>query len=158
MQKVSVLAMDVDGTLTDGKLHISSQGELFKTFHVKDEYGIRVLLAENNIIPVIITGKSSKILEYRAKEMGVQQIYQGVADKAECIRTITASFGFSLKTVACIGDDLNDIPMMQLCGIRGCPRDAVLAVKKLCDYICDTDGGQGAVREFIEWILHTSRS
>ena len=157
MQQISILAMDVDGTLTDGKIHISPQGELFKSFHVKDGYGIHVLLSEYNIIPVIITGRKSEILEYRAKELGVKQVYQGIADKAKCICTVASSMNVPLKMVACIGDDLNDMPMMQLCGVRGCPADAAFEIKEICNYICKTNGGSGAVREFIDWLLYANR-
>lgn len=150
---IKAVVFDVDGTLTDGKIHISESGELFKSFDVKDGYGIRNILPTYGIIPVIITGRTSKIVEFRAKELGIEYLYQGIKDKAGCVRDIAEKMDIPLNHIACIGDDLNDIPMMELCGLRGCPSDAVADVKEICDYVCKSAGGHGAVREFIEWLI-----
>lgn len=150
--RIKLLFMDVDGTLTDGRLHISPAGECFKSFHVKDGYGIRHILPRYGITPVIITGRSSKIVSYRAEELGIQAVYQNIADKAGCVREIAAAFQLSAAEMAYIGDDLNDLPAMELCGVRGCPADAVSAVKEICGYVCVNPGGGGAVREFIDWL------
>lgn len=152
MEEIRLLVIDVDGTLTDGKIHISDQGELFKSFDVKDGYGIHRILPEYGIIPVIITGRKSKIVERRAEELGIRHLYQGVADKAACVRAVSTDLNVPLEQTACIGDDLNDLPMLELCGVRGCPEDAVAGVQTVCDYICKAPGGHGAVREFIEWL------
>ncbi len=152
MVKIRCLVMDVDGTLTDGQIHISSEGELFKSFDVKDGYGIHKLLPQYGIIPVIITGRRSAIVERRAKELEIGHLYQGVTDKAACLRELAAALEIPLAQIACIGDDLNDLPMLELCGVCGCPADAVQAVRDSCDYVCAAPGGHGAVREFIEWL------
>ena len=145
--------MDVDGTLTDGQIHISAEGELFKSFDVKDGYGIHNILPQHGIVPVIITGRRSAIVERRAKELDIERLYQGVTDKAACLRELAAALDIPLSEAACIGDDLNDLPMMELCGVNGCPADAVQAVKDRCRYVCAAPGGRGAVREFIEWLV-----
>lgn len=150
--RIKFLFMDVDGTLTDGKLHISSAGESFKSFYARDGYGIRYILPQYGITPVIITGRSSEIVSYRAEELGIQAVYQNIADKAGCVREIAATYQLSSAEMAYIGDDLNDLPAMELCGVRGCPVDAVSAVKKICGYVCINPGGGGAVREFIDWL------
>lgn len=150
---ICVLVMDVDGTLTDGQIHISLDGELFKSFDVKDGYGIHTILPQYSIVPVIITGRRSAIVERRAEELGIEHLYQGMADKAACLRELTAALGIPLSEIACIGDDLNDLPMMELCGVTGCPADAVQEVKDRCGYVCQAHGGHGAVREFIEWLI-----
>lgn len=151
-KNIRVLVMDVDGTLTDGKIHIASTGELFKSFHVKDGYGIHNILPAHGIIPVIITGRTSEITAHRVKELGIRHLYQNVTDKAKAVQDIVSEMGIPLESVACIGDDLNDLAMMRFCGICGCPADAGSEVQAACDYICKAPGGNGAVREFIEWL------
>lgn len=151
---VQILIMDVDGTLTDGKIYMGSDGEVMKAFDVKDGYGIRNILPQYGIIPIIITGRTSAIVEHRAKELRICHLYQEITDKSKCIQDISMALNIPLERMACIGDDLNDLPMMQICAVSGCPSDAVQAVKEKCDYICTRSGGHGAVREFIEWIVY----
>lgn len=148
-----MLVLDVDGTLTDGKINMGPSGEQFKSFDVKDGYGIKLLLPEHEIIPVIITGRVSAIVENRARELGVEHLYQGVEDKAACLRKVAQGLGIPLEQAACMGDDLNDLPMMELCGFAACPSDAVRIVKERCGYVCSAAGGHGAVREFVEWLV-----
>lgn len=149
--KIKVLVMDIDGTLTDGKIHISDEGEVFKSFNVKDGYGIANLY-KIDILPVIITGRKSKIVEYRAKELNIKEIYQGVHNKVDKLKYICEKYKISLKEVAYIGDDINDLECINICGISACPNDAVEEVLDSVDYICKKNGGEGAVREFINFI------
>jgi len=148
-----LLFMDVDGTLTDGKLCISANGELFKSFNVKDGYGINVICKENGIIPVIITARMSEIVVKRATEIGITEIYQGVSDKTICMHKIVEKYGLCKENCAYIGDDIPDIACMELCQYSGCPADAVKQVKEKSKYICSETGGNGAVREFIDWLV-----
>lgn len=145
--------MDVDGTLTDGKIYMGGNGEVVKAFDIKDGFGIHDILPQHEITPIIITGRTSAIVERRAEELGIRHLYQGIRDKAACLRTIASKHNIPFEQMACIGDDQNDLPMMELCGLSGCPGDAVQAVKDKCDYICVYSGGHGAVREFIEWLI-----
>ena len=153
MKKIKLLVMDVDGTLTDGKIYMSSTGEAVKAFNIKDGCGIHDLLIPAGIIPVILTGRKSEIVLNRCKELGITEIYQGISRKTEVLRQIVGN----LSETAYIGDDINDLPCMQLVkeagGIVGCPSDAVKAVKEISDYIAEHEGGNGAVRDFIEWLL-----
>ena len=149
--KIKVLVMDIDGTLTDGKIHISDEGEVFKSFNVKDGYGIANLY-KIDILPVIITGRKSKIVEYRAKELNINEVYQGVHNKVDKLKYICEKYKISLKEVAYIGDDINDLECMKICGISACPNDAAEEVLDSVDYICKKNGGEGAVREFINFI------
>lgn len=157
--KIRLLVMDVDGTLTDGKIYMSAQGELFKAFDIKDGYAIHDLLPEMSITPVIITGRESKIVENRCRELGIQHCYQGCRDKAAKLQEVAGMLGIYgnaqgvYQEIAYIGDDINDLPCMEVCGVKACPSDAVPEVKEFCDYICTAPGGRGAVREFIEWIV-----
>jgi 3-deoxy-D-manno-octulosonate 8-phosphate phosphatase (KDO 8-P phosphatase) len=150
---INYLVMDVDGTLTDGKIYIGNSGEICKAFSIRDGYGICNMAIPKGIIPVVITGRKSEIVLNRCKELGIEHIYQGVSDKEQALKAVTSS----LSEVAYIGDDINDIPCMNLVkksgGIVGCPKDAAKEVLKLADYVSKFVGGNGAVRDFIEWIL-----
>lgn len=151
--RIKLLAMDVDGTLTDGKIHISDCGEIFKSFDSKDGYALKILLPEAEIIPVIITGRHSKIVELRAQELNIVEVMQDISDKARSLDSLTEKYRVSYEEIAFIGDDLNDLSAMKLCGVSGCPADAVDEVKSAVDYVCNNNGGCGAVREFVEWIV-----
>ena len=151
--KIKMLVMDVDGTLTDGKIYMGSDGEVFKAFDVKDGYAI-AHLHEAGIIPVIITGRESKIVENRGKELNIKEVYQGVSDKVEKLKEVAKDNGVLLEEVAYIGDDLNDLDCMGICGLSACPNDAIDEVIQNVNYRCKHSGGNGAVREFIEYILN----
>lgn len=150
---IKFLIMDVDGTLTDGKIYMGNTGELCKAFDAKDGLGISMLAIPNGIEPIILTGRMSNIVVNRCKELGIQRIYQGIRDKkSELCKQID-----DLSVAAYIGDDLNDLECMQMIkthgGIIGCPADAASAVIKIADFVSPHDGGSGAVRDFIEWII-----
>ena len=153
MKKIKYLIMDVDGTLTDGKIYMGNTEEVCKAFNVKDGCGIQNIAIPKGIIPVIITGRKSKILLNRCKELGIEQVYQGVSNKIEKLRSITSDF----STVTYIGDDINDLPCMKQIkeagGIVGCPKDAARKVLELVDFVAEHNGGDGAVRDFIEWLI-----
>ena len=150
---IDYLVMDVDGTLTDGKIYIGETGEVFKAFNIKDGYGIHDILLTNKIVPIIITGRKSNIVLNRCREIGISEVYQGVEDKCKELRKIC----HDLRRVAYIGDDVNDYECMKAVnlagGITGCPLDAVASVKEVSSFVSNYKGGEGAVREFIEYIL-----
>lgn len=151
---IKYLIMDVDGTLTDGKIYMGSDGEICKAFNVKDGYGINDIAISEGIIPVIITGRESKILLNRCQELGVVEIHQGIENKVEKMKEIVDDF----SSVAYIGDDMNDIESMYLVkehgGLIACPADAAKQVIAIADFVSTKNGGDGAVREFIEWLLN----
>lgn len=150
---IKYLIMDVDGTLTDGKIYMSPTGEEMKAFNIKDGLGIHDILPIYGITPVIISGRESQIVLNRCKELGITEIYQGQTDKLEKLNEITNELNF----VAFIGDDINDLECMKAVkeagGIVGCPADAVEKVKEIADYISLHNGGDGSVRELIEFII-----
>lgn len=148
--KIKMLVMDVDGTLTDGHIYVSAEGEFMKAFHVQDGYAIAHILPELSVIPVIITGRSSKIVEKRAAELKIAHLHQGITDKLGKLKEIAAELGADASEIAYIGDDVNDLTCIRWCGFTGCPADAVPEVLKAVDYVCSRDGGRGAVREFID--------
>lgn len=153
---IKFIAIDVDGTLTDGKIYMSPSGEAVKAFNIKDGYGIHDMLIPAGVIPIVITGRNSQIVLNRCKELGITEVHQGVHDKTGKIKEIVSD----LSAVGYIGDDLNDISCMKTVkeagGIVGCPADAATAVLEIADYISPHNGGEGAVRDFIEWIIAVS--
>lgn len=162
-----LLLMDVDGTLTDGKIYMGEGGEVCKAFNIKDGCGIHDILIPAGIIPIIITGRKSVIVEKRCKEIGIEEVYQGVKDKRRKLDTLlhklnanvtdAALSPYNYGNIAYIGDDINDLccmePIKEAGGFIGCPADAADKVKAIADFISTQNGGDGAVREFIEWIL-----
>lgn len=153
--KVKILFSDVDGTLTDGKLYYGEYGEAMKVFSVKDGHGLKRLMRDADAFPVILTGRESKFVEVRCKELGISNYHQAVHDKISIIKTYEGKYpdcGF-----AYIGDDDNDLGAMKYIkgngGIIACPCDASDAVIHNSDYVCKHSGGDGAVREFIEYLF-----
>lgn len=162
MSEINFLVLDIDGTLTDGKVYMAVGGEVLKAFNIKDGCGIVDVLPRKKIVPVVITGRSSKIVSNRCVELGIKYVFQGERNKLACLRKFidgyNAEFGteYSLKSVAYIGDDLPDLFCMEAVktagGIAACPADAVIEVKELCDFISSKNGGDGAVRDLIDWL------
>ena len=149
MNHIKLLIMDVDGTLTDGKIYMSAEGELLKAFNIKDGYAI-AHLPEKDIIPVIITGRSSKILLKRCGELGILELHQGIENKVSKLLSICDKYQVKPSNVAYIGDDLNDLECIKICGYTAAPADAVKEVLNSVNYVCKHNGGEGAVREFID--------
>lgn len=160
--------MDVDGTLTDGKIFMGSSGELFKMFDIKDGYGIKKIIPEHQIIPVVITARNSRILEHRFRELDVVELHQGVLNKLDKLKEIIAKYSeidnyeYSFKNVIYIGDDIMDVQCMQSVkengGLAACPRDAIKKVLEISDFICTKRAGEGAVRELIDWLIYLRTS
>lgn len=150
---IKYLVLDVDGTMTDGKIYMSANGELMKAFNIKDGYALAHLKA-NGIEPVIITGRSSGIVTRRCEELGIKELYQGVEDKPACLKAFCEKKGVTTQECAYIGDDLNDIDCMSLCGHKAAPSDAIKAVRDKVDFICESRGGEGAVREYCDYLIN----
>lgn len=151
--KMKMLVMDVDGTLTDGHIYVSAEGEMMKAFHVQDGYAIAHILPRMGITPVIITGRSSRIVEKRAAELKISHLHQGIGDKLSKLQEVAAELGATAEEIAYIGDDVNDLDCIRWCGCTACPADAVPEVLEAVDYVCKRDGGRGAVREFIDCVI-----
>ena len=151
--KIKLLVMDVDGTLTDGKIYMGENGEIMKAFDVKDGYAIAHILPEMGIIPVIITGRESKIVENRARELKITELYQGVPNKLEKLKEVAAKYDAAPDEIAYIGDDLNDIECIEYCGFSACPADSVETVKSMVINVCKNNGGCGVIRECIRLMM-----
>lgn len=157
MNKIKLLVLDVDGTLTDGKINMGESGELFKSFSILDGFGIKDMAIPHGIVPTIITGRHSKIVENRALELGITNIFQSKSNKLTVLKEIMAEKSIKTDEIAYIGDDLNDEETILFVkeggGITGAPANAVENIKKIVNYNCERQGGDGAVREFIEYLL-----
>ena len=149
---IKLLALDVDGVLTDGKIILSGAGEL-KNFSVKDGFGIK-LAQKAGIEVCIITGRFSDITAKRAHELGIVHLYNGVDDKFSCFSDICNKLNVDMSSeTAYMGDDLNDMKILKSCFFSGTVSDAPYYIKKEVDFVSQSKGGDGAVREFIEAIL-----
>lgn len=147
-----LLVLDVDGTLTDGAIYMGPDGEVCKRFSAKDGLGLK-LLQSAGVEIAILTGRRSRIVENRAAELGIARVVQGISEKPAALRQLAAEMGVSLTETGYMGDDLNDLSAMCLCGVRACPADAVPEVREACQFVSDFPGGQGAVRQFCEaWL------
>ena len=155
--KAKILMMDVDGTLTDGKIYMGQTGEIMKAFSDKDGYGLMNAL-KHGLVPAIVTGRSSDIVVNRfGTELKVQEIYQGVTDKTAVAVALAEKYDLTLRDCAYIGNDLNDLEVMLAVkdagGLCGCPADSVDRIKDISDFVSPNAGGSGAVRTFIDWLL-----
>lgn len=152
LQKIKLLALDVDGVLTDGSIYISPAGEVFKGFNAKDGMGISCALRSGLQI-AIITGRQSPIVERRCEELGITLLQQGVKDKRLALQQMAQELGLVREEIAYMGDDLNDIPAFKASGLNIVPADAAMEVLAVADIITKASGGRGAVREAITMIL-----
>ncbi|MFO0934088.1 MAG: HAD family hydrolase [Planctomycetota bacterium] len=149
---VRLFVMDVDGTLTDGTLTYGPDGGEWKSFHARDGMGVH-LLHLAGIVPAIVTGRRSDIVERRAQELGIREVVQGVKDKAGEVRRLRTRLGLPAHAVAYVGDDLSDVPPMREAGFAAAPADAAPEVRQAATFVAGSAGGRGAVREAVEALL-----
>lgn len=152
LKNIKALVLDVDGTLTDGTIFISSQGEAMKAFNSADGLGI-VLWKRADYKVFIITGRNSLIVGKRASELNVDEVVQGVEDKANAMKVVAERNSLGLQEICYIGDDLNDVSAMRLCGVSMAVSKSNSLVTETANIVLSKDGGHGAVREGIEIIL-----
>lgn len=149
---IALLVFDVDGCLSDGRISYTSEGEEIKSFSVKDGLAISSWVRMGGKA-AIITGRESKIVARRAKELGVTHLYQGVKDKAQTLARILEEEKLEWSNVAILGDDLNDAAMLKKAGWSFTPNDGAKQIRPLVDTVLTCKGGEGAAREMIEMIL-----
>jgi 3-deoxy-D-manno-octulosonate 8-phosphate phosphatase (KDO 8-P phosphatase) len=152
LARVQLLLLDVDGVLTDGGVTWSNDGVEQKTFNIRDGLGLR-LWQRAGCRAGIVTGRSSRIVQLRAEELGIGIVRQGVEDKLEVAAAIVAECGLSWEQTAFIGDDLPDLPVVERCGIGAAVADACPELVAAADVVTRRPGGRGAVRELIERLL-----
>ena len=151
-QKIELLVLDVDGVFTDGKVGVSENCELFKTFSLRDGMGLENLRS-NGVEVVVMTSENSPIVANRMTKLGIQNLYMGVKDKFSRLNKILLDKGLQRNNVAYMGDDINDLVNLNSVGWGFCPNDAVLSVKPYCDFVLVNNGGDMAIREVTEFIL-----
>ena len=152
--RVTLLLLDVDGVLTDGGIVYDDGGREIKRFHVRDGHGIK-MLQRAGVAVGVITGRTSAVVTFRAKELGISLVRQGATDKVAAWREILASRGDAPEGTAYVGDDIVDVPLMKSVGFSAAPADAESYVLETADFISSKAGGHGAVREIVEFILRS---
>ena len=152
MKDIKFLVLDVDGTLTDGKIYVDDKDNSFKAFNVKDGFALVNWLKLGGEV-AILTGKKSNIVERRAKELGIKYIIQGSKNKKQDLKNLLKELNITFENVAYMGDDLNDLGVMKSVGFSACPKDFVQEVLEIANFISSKNGGDGAVREFLEHIM-----
>lgn len=151
-KKVTTVVFDVDGVLTDGGIYIDSHGEEIKRFNVQDGAGIKYL-QRGGFRVAIISGRESRSVAARAEELGIVDLYQGHKEKIKAFDDLLTVHALSPENVAYMGDDLPDLPVMRVAGLAAAVANARYEVKAIAHYVSDVAGGQGAAREFAEWLL-----
>ena len=152
-KQIRIAVFDVDGVLTDGTLYLADGGEEIKAFNSLDGHGMK-MLRESGVELAIITGRTSRSVELRAKSLGIELLFQGVADKALAFEALLQARLIEAAAVAYMGDDVVDLPVLMRCGLSLTVPDAPLFVKQRADYVTRAKGGHGAAREACELIMH----
>ena len=151
-KSIKLVITDVDGVLTDGGMYYSEKGEIMKKFNTKDGMGIE-LLHKASIKTVFLTGENSNIVERRAKKVNADACYINIKQKEKIFPKICKKFNVLPSDVAYIGDDLNDLKIMNLVGLTACPSNAEKEIQLISDYKCKKSGGNGVFREFANILL-----
>ena len=151
--RIRLVALDMDGTLTDGSINISGQGELFKRFNAKDGLGITAA-KRHGLRVAVITGRKGPIIRYRAEELGIaEDVMSGISAKKQALFALAGKHGLTPEEIAFMGDDLNDLPAILTAGLSAAPADAAEDVKSRVSWVSPHKGGQGAVRDLLELVL-----
>lgn len=151
IQKLKMLILDVDGVLTDGGMYVSEKGDQMKRYHTQDGLALLELSKSKKVtLGIISSGFTEHMVQDRAALLGIEHVYVGREPKLDILNNWCTELGYSLEEVAIIGDDLNDLPVMQAVGLAVCPASAVSKVKSAADIILSRKGGDACVREFID--------
>lgn len=150
---IELIVLDVDGTLTDGKIIYTNDGDEIKQFDVSDGLAVATWTKKMGKKAAIITGRTSTLLERRAKDLNITHLYQKIHNKDEVLQNILDEEGLTWDQVAAIGDDLNDYKMLKKAGLSFTPDNGTHYLKEFVDVVCEKKGGEGAVREMIEHIV-----
>ena len=155
LEKIELLLLDVDGVLTDGKVILDADGRETKVFHVLDGAGIKYWRRVGKEV-AIISGRQSQAVLHRADELGISIVKQSAKEKLPVYQSILSDLNLTDEQVAVMGDDLTDLPLLRRCGFSIAPANAVEEVRKMVDLITNATGGNGAVREAVEYILKST--
>jgi 3-deoxy-D-manno-octulosonate 8-phosphate phosphatase (KDO 8-P phosphatase) len=157
LARIRLLVLDVDGTLTDGRLYYSKDGEALKAFDVRDGHGLRLLSICGGVRLAVLTGRRADLIRVRCLELGIEKIVERSRAKGEALTQLCAELGVPLPDTCFVGDDLNDLGALAVCGLPACPGDAVREVRAQVEasggFVAKSAGGRGAVRELCEALL-----
>lgn len=157
LRNIRLFATDVDGVLTDAGMYYSESGDEWKKFNTRDGMGIK-LLQRAGLVTAIVTQERTRLVARRAEKLAIPELHQGAMDKLSVIRDMAARHGVTLRQVAYIGDDVNDIEALKAVGFSAAPADGLPQVLEIVGYVCRKNGGEGAVRELAEMILEAQSS
>lgn len=152
-KKIKLVLTDNDGVLTDTGVYYSERGEEMKRFSIRDGMGVERLRELAGVETGIVTGEISGSIRKRAEKLGINELHLGVKDKKATLEDIVSKRSLKLENIAYIGDDTNDLDVLKMAGLSGCPADAVIQIKQIADVITDNRGGHGAFRDFAEMII-----
>lgn len=152
LAQIRLLALDVDGVLTDGGVFIDANGVQSRRFDIKDGLGLKRLMT-SGVRVVIMSSSSVEIVSFRAAALGIDDVYTGVVDKLALLQQISADYGIASAETAYMGDDLTDLAPLQSVGLPCAPADAVNAVRQVAHLVTNANGGHGAVREVCDLIV-----
>lgn len=147
---IKFLVLDVDGVMTDGGMYYTESGDQFKKFNTKDGMAIKVVREKGWNVAFLSSGSTDHIVQNRARTLGVERVYVGPQPKIEVLREWCEELNITLENVAYIGDDLNDMEIMEAVGFSACPADAVEAIQLKANIILNRSGGDACVREFVD--------
>lgn len=156
LKKIKLVITDVDGVLTDGGMYYSKDGEFLKKFNTRDAMGMELLL-DLGIKTIMLTRENSKIVKARAKKIKVSELYSGVLNKKTLLKKILKKYNVKLDQVAYIGDDLNDLEIMKSVSFSVTPSNGIDQIKKISNYVCKLNGGDGAFRELADIIISSQK-
>lgn len=152
LENIKYLVIDVDGTMTDSGVYYDNSGNELKRFSTKDGAGF-FACREGGIEIIVITGRMCEATARRMREMKIENLFQNITAKKQFLKEYMEKRGISKEEIGYIGDDINDVPPMRLCGFVGCPKDSCREVLELADYVSPIKGGHGAMRDVIEYIF-----
>ena len=153
IEKIKIVLTDNDGVLTDNGVYYSSKGEELKRFSIRDGMGVERLRKHAGIETIIITGEESGSVKSRAEKLKIKEYYLGVKNKVDVLKEITRRNNVQPENIAFIGDDVNDLELMKLIGLKVSPADGMIFIREIANYVCENRGGNGAFRELAELIL-----
>ena len=152
LTKISALVFDIDGVMTNGKVLITSKGEMLREMDTKDGYALRCAILENYKIGIISGGKNEGV-RFRLKDLGVESIFLGQTEKESSFEEFRSKYKLENEEILYMGDDIPDLTIMKKVGVSACPNDAVSDVKAISDYVSHKKGGEGCVRDVVEQVL-----
>lgn len=152
LASINTFIFDVDGVLTDGSITITTAGEMLRNMNIKDGFALKTAV-DSGYHVCVISGGSNEGVRSRLRGLGITDIHLGVSDKVERLQEYMDIYNLTSKNMLYMGDDIPDLPAMQLAGLPCCPQDAVPEIKAISKYISHKNGGKGAVRDVIEQVL-----